>query len=355
MNKIPREKASISVAFSSGLNKLQSKKFNEDSTTALQSSTRSLIKKCLRAIARKGYQLAKPILRPVALRARHYFLADLQQEISTIQKEQQSSLEKLEQIKAQIEAKANRMIIPCGQDELIIEIDSGYILCPTANKDKLIALVSREKFKKGTSRFIQNFLRPHNIFIDVGANIGIYTLAAAKALEGSGKIFAFEPNKSSQELLKKSMLMNGYTHLVKIHQAAVSKLNENQSLFPFNASEEIQVVRLDEEIPNKQRVDLIKINAQGAELDVLASAKTIIMENPGIGLIVKFKPANLKLCNQTIENWFKAFADLQLIHKVINSSTGELEDWPQKQLEARDSINLFFARQNSSAWKKAIL
>ncbi|MBA2710835.1 MAG: FkbM family methyltransferase [Tatlockia sp.] len=333
MNKIQRERANISVAFSSGLNRLQSKEMIDDSDSAQYSTSSSFIKKFLRSIVRKGYHLVKPVLNPIALRARHYLLAELNEEIVQLQKEQQASLDKLALIQSQIKASSTPIIIPCGQDEVLIETESGFILCSTSDKAKLGSLISRNK--NGTRHFIQHFLNPHNIFIDVGANLGVYTLAAAKALEGKGKIFAFETLLTTKEMLDKSVQVNGYTNIIQIHQAAD--------------------YRLAEVIPTKQRVDLIKINAQGGELEVLESAKSIIRENPSIGLIVKFKPHHLKYANQTIEKWFKAFSDLELSFKVINNSTGKLEERSLKQLEAICSIDIFFAHQNSSAWKKAAL
>jgi hypothetical protein len=337
MNKIQREKADISIAFSSGLNRLKSKDINDQSALAPQFiSKRSRIKKLLRSIARRSYNLAKPVLKPLAFRARQYFVAGLQQEIlAETRKELQVSFAMLEQIKAQIEASARRIVIPCGQEEVIVKIEAGYIVCPTSDQALLTGLVETGDLEPGTRRLIQQLLGPHSIFVDVGANIGIYTLAAARALEGKGRIFAFEPFAATRQLLEKSVLINGFTPITKIHQEAV--------------------VGLDEALPNNQKVDLIKINAQGSELDVLDSGKSIIQNNPHIGLIVEFAPSDIKRSNRTIEQWFKAFTDLELSYKVINSSTGELEEWSLKKLETIDSVNLFFARQNSTAWKKATL
>ncbi len=337
MNKIQRETADISIAFSSGLNRLQSKNTNEQSGLVPQLiSKRSTIKKLLRSIARRSYNLAKPILKPLAFRARQYFVAGLQQEIlAETRKELLTSFAMLEQIKAKIEVSARRIIIPCGQDEVIVKSEAGYIVCPTSNPAQLISLVETGDLESGTRRIIQQLVGRHSIFVDVGANIGIYTIAAASALQGQGKIFAFEASAATRQLLEKTVLINGFTAIIKIDQAAV--------------------VRLDEALTTNQKVDLIKISVQGSEIEVLDSGKSVIQDNPNLGLIVEFAPSLIKRSNRSIEQWFKAFAELELNYKVINSFTGELENWSLKQLEAVDSVNLFFARQNSTAWKKATL
>lgn len=337
MNKIQREKANISVAFSSSLNRLKSKDLLDESVSALQFIPKpSRIKLLLRSIVRKGFNLAKPILKPLAYRARQYFVSGLREELITeIQREQQISLTMLGQIQEQIKANTPRVVIPCAQNEVIVGIEAGYLVCSTENQVLLTTLVSTGDLERGTRRLIQRFLCPHSIFVDVGANIGIYTLAAAKALEGKGKIFVFESSAGNRQLLEKTLSINNLNHLTKIHEDAL--------------------VRLDETIPQKQRVDLIRISIEDAVLEILESSQSIIKSNPQIGLIVEFKHSNLKHNNFTTAQCFKAFADLELGYKVINPTSGELEDWSQKQLEACDSVNLFLARQNSSAWKKAIL
>lgn len=336
MNKIHREKANISVAFSSGLNRLQTSNINDESAAFLQSIPKpSRFKKILRSIARKGFNLAKPILIPFASRLRQYFISGLREElIAEIHKEPLLILTKLEAIQQQLKAHAPKVVIPCADEEVIIGIEAGSIVCSTRNQFLLTTLVSTGDLEKGIRLVIQRFLCPHGIFVDIGVGVGVYTLAAAKALERKGKIFVFEALAANRLLLEKSLLINGIQNITKIHDKSP--------------------VRLDEIIPHKHRVDLIKISGQD-ELALLDSGKSIIKDNPQIGLIVEFNFENLKRNNKSTEQWLQAFADLELSYKVINSSSGELEDWSPKQLEAVDSINLFFARENSSTWKKAIL
>lgn len=338
MNKIQREKANISVAFSSGLNRLQSKDIQDVSVSVPQSIPKSSrIKPILRSIASKGFNLVcKPLLKPLIYRARQYFISDLREElIAEIQQQQQISLTKFEQIQEQIKASTPRILIPCAQEEVIVGTEAGHLVCSTRNKTLVTTLVSTGDLDRGTRLLIQKFLIPHNIFVEVGISISIYTLAAAKALEGKGKIFVFEPSAMNRQLLEKTLLINKLTHIIKIYEDTFVKLNEG--------------------ILQQQRVDLIKISVDGPEFETLVSCQSIINNNPQIGLIIELKHSNLKYNKYTTEQWLQAFANLGLKYKIINPANGKLEDWSSEQLEAVDSVNLFFALQNSSAWIKAKL
>ena len=68
------------------------------------------------------------------------------------------------------------------------------------------------------------------MFIDVGANIGLHTLAAARAMQGLGRIVAFEPCEPTKRLLEKTVGLNGFSGIVDIHQAAVSSRTGRQQL-----------------------------------------------------------------------------------------------------------------------------
>ena len=277
---------------------------------------------------------------------------------------------RLDRIELYSGASARRIAISCEQGEVMVRTEVGFILCAATDYALLACLIETGELELGTRLLIQRFLRPGEVFIDVGANIGMHTLAAARALQGRGKIIAFEPFEPTKRLLEKSVWMNGFSAITEIHQAAVSNHTGHQqlflgetsghhSLYPLSTHKEfsstpvdVVVVRLDKVIPVGQKVDLIKIDAEGAELEVIESGASLINGNPDIALIVEFGPFHLNRTGHTTQQWLKTFSKLKLSHRVINSYTGALEDWSLEQLEQTDSVNLFFARAGSPAWSK---
>jgi FkbM family methyltransferase len=221
----------------------------------------------------------------------------------------------------------------------------------------------------GTRQLIQRFLGPGDLFVDVGANVGLHTIAAARAMQGTGKIVAFEPFEETKRLLEKTVWINGFTQIVEIHQAAVSHqrgfedlflgaTSGHHSLFASEVPREFQsvrvpTVRLDEVIGSDEVVSLLKIDVEGAELDVVRGAVGTIVNNYDLALIVEFGALHLKHNGHSPDQWISVFTDLGLSYCAIDESTGVLENITLTQLENVQSVNLFLARPDSKSWSKA--
>ena len=263
---------------------------------------------------------------------------------------------------------ARRVALNCGQDEVLVKTQVGYILCAASDHALLSCLLDTGELERGTRVLIQKYLRPGDVYVDVGANVGMHTLAAARAMQGDGKIIAFEPFQPTMRMLEKSIWMNGFSSITEIHQAAVSNIIGRQKLFigatsghhslfelessPNNSKDPVEVplVRLDGTITSGQRVDLIKIDVEGAELEVIEGGASLIKVNPDIALIVEFGPSHLRRNGHTPTQWFNAFSQLGLKYRVINNESGELEKSSLDELEKVESVNIFFAFPGSSAW-----
>lgn len=126
--------------------------------------------------------------------------------------------------------------------------------------------------------------------IDVGANIGVYTLQAARAVGTTGKVLAIEPSFEFSEYLQKSIIENQLNQIVSVVQAGLSDVkgkgrfvrcadstNPGASYVTTNSTlgeYDISLVTLDSlELEN---VNFIKLDAQGAEIQVLEGAKNTI-------------------------------------------------------------------------------
>lgn len=70
-------------------------------------------------------------------------------------------------------------------------------------------------------RFMIDYLRPGDRFIDVGANVGLYTLLAGSIVGSAGHIDAFEPGALAADRLRESVEVNAMTN-VSLHPVAVS-------------------------------------------------------------------------------------------------------------------------------------
>jgi len=83
----------------------------------------------------------------------------------------------------------------------------------------------------GTCEWIASRVEPGDVFYDIGANIGVYTVLAARRVGPSGKVFAFEPHSATFARLLETISINGLSEIVTASSCA---LHEQQGFFPFS-------------------------------------------------------------------------------------------------------------------------
>jgi FkbM family methyltransferase len=268
-------------------------------------------------------------------------------------------------------AAARRVAINCSDETVLIRTEVGFVLCASADHALLAALIENGDLEAGTRRLIQKLVKPGDTFIDAGANIGMHTLAAARAMNGCGRIIVFEPYAPTMRLLERTLWMNGYSSIAELHQIALSNRSGQQrfflgpvsghhSLFQLEAETNLNVpavdVRtaiLDDLIAPRSKIDLVKIDVEGAEYDLIAGGSRVISENPNIALIVEFGLTHLQRSGHTPTEWIDSFSRMGLIYKSIDPISGALLNLPLDRLEHTATINLLFARNGSTAWTKA--
>lgn len=128
-------------------------------------------------------------------------------------------------------------------------------------------------------------LAPGIVVVDIGANIGVFSLFAAAS--GASRVLAFEPSQESFELLERNISANGLGHVIGAQRAAVTDTADRTVLFPRRSSvmnvidggegdalDEVTTTTLDAILQSQPKVDLLKIDCEGAEYDILLSSST---------------------------------------------------------------------------------
>jgi len=139
--------------------------------------------------------------------------------------------------------------------------------------------------------------------VDLGANLGYYTLLAARLVGPRGKVYAFEPEPINYGLLLKNIELNGYDNVVAMQKAA-SNVTGKARLFlddkdtgahtiyqPDNTREfiEVESVTLDEFFRDKKHpVNVIKMDIEGAEMAAFSGMDKLIKENENLKIFVEF-------------------------------------------------------------------
>jgi len=154
-------------------------------------------------------------------------------------------------------------------------------------------------FENTERAFVENFLRYGMVVIDVGAHHGFYTLLASKKVGPAGRVLAFEPSPREKKKLLRHLRLNQCSN-VKIWDCALGRAAGNADLFIINGTQTgcnslrppnamqptktlpVRVARLDECLEREgiEHVDFIKMDVEGAEIEVLNGATRLLDRRP---------------------------------------------------------------------------
>jgi len=114
-------------------------------------------------------------------------------------------------------------IIVCkvGEESILLDVDSK-VQKDNERNNELWRAETYETKEPDTIEWINSFFQEGDVIYDVGANIGQYTLYAAKRLKGNCKIFAFEPESLNYSKLNKNIVLNNLTDIVTAYCLAIS-------------------------------------------------------------------------------------------------------------------------------------
>jgi len=142
--------------------------------------------------------------------------------------------------------------------------------------------------------YLERVLSPGKVFVDAGANFGIYTLLASKIVGEAGRVISFEPSSRVFPVLRRNIALNGFKNVLAFHVALTDKpgrarlyyhaavgcdsLGKDASFEQDARAEDVSTESLDNVLKQSSvgRVDVIKMDVQGAEELALRGAIEIV-------------------------------------------------------------------------------
>jgi FkbM family methyltransferase len=207
-----------------------------------------------------------------------------------------------------------------------LPFDQNILLAvqPSFNSIVTSVVLSEGDWFESEMEFWRSWLKPGMTVIDVGANAGVYTFSAARRVGSEGKVIAIEPFPACVRYLKETCRVN-QLDWVKVYGAAASDRNGTVHLSLQGASELNEVVAGDgETLPPGQYVDvpcltldslieqeklqnvhILKLDAEGHEINVLRGCDLILSEFAPIILyenVAGSQGINLEVANFLIQN-----------------------------------------------------
>lgn len=214
-------------------------------------------------------------------------------------------------------------------------------------------------FEYGSEKLFCELLEPDMVVLDIGANLGIYTL---HALSAGCEVYSFEPVPRTYEIMKQNIKANGFADTGKAHtfNCAVSDNNKPVSFYynvkmcghsnmfeaEGDSDREISVdcVVLDDLLADIPHIDVVKIDVEGAEYNVLSGMKKILDRNPGIRILIEFAPTHIIRAGRKPEDLLRLIKELGFSKKLISGS-GELAEVDDSEIVGCFSENLLLTKE----------
>ena len=178
-------------------------------------------------------------------------------------------------------------------DGLILETHDGILVSvpPTLGCITTYVLLEQERWFEREVEFVGKFLKEGMTAIDVGANLGLYSLAMSRTVGEAGQVFAFEPGKANRQHLENSIRLNRAVNIT-VSSCALSNMDKKgwlriASSGEFNALvesesdaelvEAVDLTTLDTQLRvcNWQAIDFVKIDAEEHEAMILVGGRDL--------------------------------------------------------------------------------
>ncbi len=183
----------------------------------------------------------------------------------------------------------------------LLEVDPG---------DRAVGARLRRRgiWSEAETELCRREIRPGMTVLDIGANLGYFSLLFAGAVGPEGRVFAFEPDPYNLQLLQQNVERNGYSN-VTIHATALGRVPGMALLYKNSdnlgdhrlghggdgrVAVEVPVVSLDSLAEKLGRVDFIKMDIQGSEAAVVAGGTAIFMSERPLRLVCEFWPDGMR-------------------------------------------------------------
>lgn len=217
-----------------------------------------------------------------------------------------------------------------------------------------------------------SWVEPGMRVVEVGSNVGWFTLLLAQKVGEKGRVIAFEANPDLTRLAFDSLLTNGYVDRVKLHNMAVSDATGELTFRIFGrylggstlgTVKPHQLKKLDEEVKEimvravaldefltagMRKIDVMKIDVEGAEPKVFRGMQTLLKENEAIKIVMEYSPHQMRSCGHEPAKEMAGLRKMGFKFYRIEE-TGQVSPIHLKKLEKVHHCDLLLTRDEPEA------
>lgn len=211
----------------------------------------------------------------------------------------------------------------------------------------ILAFIATDSYESDVTSVLRNHLTPGSTYIDIGANLGIHAVFAARKVGQEGRVIAVEANPNLQSFIKRNAAINGLTPVIRGIQAAawstpcelefsfeedqhrVGAVRLDSAINYGTNSHKVKGVTIDDLAAHAKDVKVIKIDIEGREPFALEGAQKTIAKHDCIVVTEYHK--------SVIDGTYGAYKYDDLVRRLglrphaieRNGDFTPLEDWPE--------------------------
>lgn len=193
-----------------------------------------------------------------------------------------------------------------GSDTVLCRVLSRYLLYGDSQDVGIVPHLCLNGYWEGANTLaMARLLRSGDCCIDVGANAGYFTVLMAGAVGQSGRVAAIEPNPKLVDLLRKTLEVNGFQPFTAVLSKAVADVSGKTvqlavpqghvgngtivgQITPEDTVYKTETITIDQITQDWERVDLIKIDAEGAEEQIWRGMGQTIRRYRDVKIVLEF-------------------------------------------------------------------
>lgn len=205
------------------------------------------------------------------------------------------------------------------------------------DRNNSLRLTAGKLFEPLETQLVQMLVSQGDTVLDVGANVGYFTLLMARIVGPEGHVYSFEPEAENASILRHNIEENGYNNVTVISKAVTdqtgsssiylseSNMGDHRMYASESARKEaaVETVSLDDYFRDRDaRISFIKMDIQGAEPIALEGMRELLTSHPDVRFITEFWPYGIDQSGQDARRFLDAMTALGFMCFQIEEEGG---------------------------------
>lgn len=234
---------------------------------------------------------------------------------------------------------------------VLYEVQGSRMYLNIADTVVVPDLITHGVYCRYETQFFKTSITPGLVVLDIGANIGYYTLIAARLVGNSGRVYAIEPESENLSILRRNVELNDYGNIIVKQEALSNKrgkatlykdmlnlgghsLSRRNTLPGGKNYASVDTLPLDDFLSREGvRPDLIKIDTQGAEGLIFEGASKTLSQNRLV-IFMEFWPMGLRNMGTEPIGLLQMLQSLGFAISLIDEKNGDLKEVETKEIVA---------------------